>query len=182
METAVNTSEVMYISLNQAAKKWGKSKGTISKMASSGRLQWHPQSNGEKKLLLSELAHHFGPPPSEQDEPVSKLTLVTNNEQSETAGNVNENRVLQAELTAAHEMIEIIKSQLERERELMADQLSRERANADAWRQAAESATEMLKALPPPPRETFSGTTIEHQETPRRLSFIERLTGWVKQA
>lgn len=178
----MNASESMYISLNQAAKRWGKSKGTISKMASSGRLQWHPQANGDKKLLLSELAHHFGPPLSEQPEQVSKPVSVANNEHLATGGNTSENRVLQAELSAAHEMIEIIKGQLERERELMADQLSRERANADAWRRAAESANEMLKALPSPAQEAFNGTTIEHQETPRRLSFIERITGRVRQA
>lgn len=177
LETDMNTPDSMYVSLNQAAKIWGKSKGTISKMASSGKIQWHPQPTGERKLLLSELAHYFGEPPHEQAQPVSKLALVTSREHEETTVNAVEAAKTEAELKAAHDMIEALKGQMTRERELLEREIERERMNADAWRRAAENATEMLKALPSPQKETGQGTIIEHQETPRKLSFFERLTG-----
>jgi hypothetical protein len=177
LETTMNTPESMYVSLNQAAKIWGKSKGTISKMASSGKIQWHTQPGGERKLLLSELAHYFGEPPSEQQVPVSKLALVTSSEQVNTSVNAVESAKTEAELKAARDMIDALKSQMTRERELLEREVERERMNADAWRRAAENATEMLKALPAPFAETGQGTTIEQVETPRKLSFLERLTG-----
>lgn len=180
LETDVNTPDSMYVSLNQAAKIWGKSKGTISKMASSGKLQWHPQPTGERKLLLSELAHYFGEPAREQEQPVSKLALVTGREREETSMNAVDAAKTEAELKAARDMIEALKGQMSRERELLEREVERERINADAWRRAAETATEMLKALPAPTMETPVGTVIEQVETPRKLSFIERLTGRVR--
>ena len=169
METPMNTDDAMYISLNQAAKKWGKSKGTISKMASSGRLQWHDMPNGERKLSLSQLAHQFGPPQSEQEKQVAEQVKGTSSEHSETAGNAIENSRLAAELNAAREKIEMLQSQLQRERQLLEDQLERERRNADAWQHQAEQSQALL-ALPAP-------ANHNEDKPARKASWFQRLTG-----
>lgn len=168
----MNGNDGMYISLNQAAKRWGKSKGTISKMASSGRLQWHDMPNGEKKLSLSQLAHQFGEPPNEQQKQVAEPVESSSSEHLETVGNAIENSRIAAELKAANEKIEMLQGQLQRERQLLEDQLERERRNADAWQRAAEQSQSMLKALPAP-----ANSDSQTQPPAVRASWWQRLKG-----
>lgn len=176
LENTQETPGVMYISLNQAAKLWGKSKGTISKLASSGKLQWHDQPNGERKLFLPELSQRFGPPLSEQQKQVAKQGEVTDRQPPVNTGNAHENSRLEAELTAAREMIETLREQMNRERELLADQVARERQNADAWRTVAQEAQQMMKALPAP---AIVKEQAPEPPAPRKLTWFERLTGKV---
>jgi hypothetical protein len=167
-EPPIETSESMYISLNAAAKKWGKSKGNISTLAKSGKLQWHSQPNGERKLFLPELAAYFGPPPEHRN-PVSEHAVVTMEERVANTRNTPDISRLEAELQAARELLEEVRSRAKREAELLEEQLERERTNADHWRRMAE---ETQKMLPPPAnsnrQEQALVTTNEHPEHQKR--------------
>jgi hypothetical protein len=165
-ENGLETPESLYISLNQAAKLWGKSKGNLSNLAKAGKFQWHDQPNGERKLFLPELATYFGKPPGEHQKPVSKLAVVSSRERQENTGNTS---TLQAELTAAREMIDVLRGQMKREADLLENQLRREQENADRWRRQAEEAQQMLKALPAP-----AGSSTP---TPEKRGLWSRLTG-----
>ena len=171
----MNATDGMYVSLNQAAKIWNKSKGTISKMAKDGRLQWHPQADGTSKLLLSQLAHYFGEPPqeNEREKQVSERVQKSTDEQSETTGNAIEISRLMAELKAAHEKIELIQTERQRERGLLESQLERERKNADGWQHTAEQSQAMLKVLPAPANNDRPSVVASSE----RPGFLARLLG-----
>src|SRR5579884_563511 len=145
-QPAETPSESLYISLNKAAKLWGKSKGNISNLAKAGKFVWREQPNGERKLFLPELAAYFGPVPTEQQNPVSKHAVVAASEQHENAGNTPQISRLETELEALHELLSEVRSRAKRETELLEEQLQRERVNADHWRRMAEDIQKMLPA------------------------------------
>jgi len=182
-ETTEETSP-LYVSLNEAARIWHRNKGNLSKVVkagiAAGTLQWHEQPNGQKLLFLPELATRLGPPPEQQAKPVEKQVSETNGQPQATDGNTIKISRLEVELKAALEMLEVIRTERKREAELLADQLARERQNADAWKRSAEQAQEIIKALPAPANTTPVRTGLKQGETPRKLSFLERLTGRVQ--
>jgi hypothetical protein len=148
----------MYVSLNQAAKLFKKSKSNIHTLIGKGKLQWHQQPNGERKLFLPELANLFGSPPEERTEHAIEHATRPAIEHSKNTENAVLVARLEVELTAARSMIETLQSQQRHEREILQSQVEREKANADNWRRMAEESTQIIKALPRP----------QEQEVPKR--------------
>jgi hypothetical protein len=136
VETGENS---MYVSLSRAAKVWGKHKGTISKHVKEGKLQWHDHPGGTRKLFAPEIAHLYGPPPSNGAQPVDNPKQGTTGQPQGSPGNANEITALQAVVNAKDEVIKVLQSQLEREREV-----------AEQWRKEYGSIKEQMLALPAP--------------------------------
>ena len=135
-ETGANP---MYMSLSQASRIWGKHKGTISKHVKEGKLQWHEQPGGEKKLFAAEVANLYGAPPSNVSQPVDNPTNGTASKPHGNPGNGSDVMALQATLNAKDDLIKVLQSQIDREREI-----------AEQWRREYGSVKDQLLALPAP--------------------------------
>lgn len=85
--------------LGTAAKAVGKSKSTISKAISSGKISAHRLSNGSFEIDPSELHRVYPPNGSETGEVERSATP------KKTGENTNENMILQVKLDAAHQRI-----------------------------------------------------------------------------
>lgn len=105
-----------YLSLGQAAKETGKSKGTISKALSSGRLSYVRKEGNQYQIDPAELFRVF---PQKKQE-------TAQNERLETPVNANGNSVLEKEL-------ELVRERLKEKDEIIADL----RQDRDLWRQQA---------------------------------------------
>ena len=86
--------------LGTAAKAVGKSKATISKAISSGKISAHKLPNGSYEIDPSELHRVYPPTPSQ---PIEGERFETPHS---TVGNANEIRLLQVKLDAANQRIE----------------------------------------------------------------------------
>jgi len=139
----------MYISLSQAAKVWGKHKGTISKHVKEGKLQWHERPGGERKLFAPEIANLYGQPAETVAQPVDNPEQGTTSQPIGNAGNPHEITALQAALQAKDEVIKILQSQIADQR----SQVEREREIAEQWRREYGSMKDQLLALPAPKTE-----------------------------
>lgn len=102
----------IFLTLNQAAKETGRSKSTIFKALSSGKLSYVEKTPAGYKIDPSELFRAFP-----MDGKVN--TMNTESEQSRTVENTLENDFLR------------------RENELLRQQIEREREQADHWRNQA---------------------------------------------
>ena len=105
-----------YLSLGQAAKETGKSKGTISKYLKSGKLSYVKKEGNQYRIDPAELFRVF---PKEKQE-------TAQNERMETTENTNRNSVLEKEV------------------ELLREQLSDVKADRDHWREQAERVSLLL--------------------------------------
>ena len=85
--------------LGTAAKAVGKSKSTISKAISSGKISAHRLPNGSFEIDPSELHRVYPPNGSETGEVERSATP------QKTVENANENMILQVKLDAAHQRI-----------------------------------------------------------------------------
>ena len=85
--------------LGTAAKAVGKSKSTISKAISSGKISAHRLPNGSFEIDPSELHRVYPPNGSETGEVERSATP------NKTGENTNENMILQVKLDAAHQRI-----------------------------------------------------------------------------
>lgn len=102
----------IFLTLNQAAKETGRSKSTIFKALSSGKLSYVEKTTAGYKIDPAELFRVF---------PMDSNTNTENtiNEQSRTTENTLENDFLK------------------RENALLREQIEREREQADHWRKQA---------------------------------------------
>jgi hypothetical protein len=107
----------VYLSLNEAAKQTERSKGTISKALSSGKLSYISKIKGRYQIDPSELFRVF---PPKQNKSGSGVQLET---QGETVNELIELRI----------KVKAIAEQLNREKEISQD-LKEDR---DQWRQQA---------------------------------------------
>ena len=105
-----------YLSLGQAAKETGKSKGTISKYLKSGKLSYLSKEGNQYQIDPAELFRVF---PQEKQE-------TAQNERMETLKNTNGNSALEKEIELLHE-------RLKEKDEIIADI----REDRDQWRQQA---------------------------------------------
>ena len=105
-----------YLSLGQAAKESGRSKGTISKYIKSGKLSYVRKEGNQYRIDPAELFRVF---PKEKQG-------TAQNEQTETHGNPNGNSVLEKEVELLHERL--------KEKSEIIDDL---RDDRDYWRQQA---------------------------------------------
>ncbi|RYD73047.1 MAG: hypothetical protein EOP84_22155 [Verrucomicrobiaceae bacterium] len=134
--------ETLYISLGEAARTWGKHKGTVSKHIKDGKLQWHNQPNGTKKLFAPEVANLYGPIPGNVAETVQKPVEGTDKQPHATPHETGEIKGLEAALTAKEEVIALLRDQLADAK----SQIERERQMADQWRMEYQA----VKMLPAP--------------------------------
>jgi hypothetical protein len=152
-------SDSLYISLSQAAKRWGKSKNTLSVDLAKGKLQW-VEREGKRSLMLGQLVQLYGLPldqrTSKAPEQGTEIGRPKNEEEQ------NEINVLRAVLKVKEEQIALLKDQLEREQE----QIERERLTAERW----HSAYEQVKMLPAPTKENDAQEwRVQAEETAKKL-------------
>ena len=121
----------MYISLSQAAKRWGKSKNTLSVDLSKGKLQW-VDHQGKRMLMMGQLSALYGDLNKRTVSDRPEGTEVVRPETEEKAAEING---LKAVLQAKEEHIALLK-----------DQIERERINAERWHRAYQE----VKMLPAP--------------------------------
>jgi ribosomal protein S15P/S13E len=94
----------MYLTLNQAAKETGKSKGTISRYIKSGKLSFVEKTERGYKLDPSEVFRVF-----------QKVKPQTGNiEQSETPLEHQKNSLLEQQVTFLNEKIALLENHLEK--------------------------------------------------------------------
>ena len=124
-----------YLSLGQAAKETGKSKGTISKYLKSGKLSYVRKEGNQYRIDPAELFRVF---PQEKQEPAQ-------HERMETHENTNRNSMLQKEV------------------ELLREQLTDVKADRDHWREQAERVSLLL---------------TDQREKPSQKSLEQPLTLW----
>lgn len=141
METTV------YLSLNEAAKKTKRSKGTISKALSSGKLSHVSKDENGYKIDPSELFRVF---PIKREE-------TSKSYHSETPENTTENRALKKEI------------------ELLREQLKREQEQSDHWRNQAEKITLLLTNENTLQSKTPS--TLKQQTPKKKKGVFRRLLG-----
>lgn len=139
----------LYMSLGQVARQWRKHKGTVSRHISEGKLQWHDQPDGSRKLFAPEVAKLYGALPQNGIETVSEPVQGTTPQPVSNTQDPGEIKGLRATVEAKDEVIRALqeqladtRAQLERER----DNVERERLNADRWREEFQT----IKMLPAP--------------------------------
>ena len=116
----------MKLTLGEAAKEIGKSKGTLSKALKSGKLSAERNKDGSFAIDPAELFRVF---PKQLETELNEQLETP----SETHGNAFEIGRLQAELEVTR-----------RETELLRETLADLRSDRDAWRQQAERQTILL--------------------------------------
>ena len=141
--------DALYVSLSQAAKTWHMYKGTISRHVKEGKLQWHDQPDGTRKLFAPEVANLYGPPPTGNPETVSESHRQT---ASSTENNA-EIATLRTSLDAKEEVIKLLQQQVAAYR----DQIEREREVAEQWRHEFTSMKDQVLALPAPSKQESKG-------------------------
>jgi hypothetical protein len=140
----------LYISLSQAAKTWHMYKGTVSRHVKEGKLQWHDQPDGTRKLFAPEVANLYGPPPGNASETVSPAAKAIPAPEQSGAADVT---LLKAMLDAKEEMILVLQNQLADQK----TQIERERQIAEQWRNEFTSMKDQVLALPAPKRDESKG-------------------------
>jgi len=144
-------SEHVTFSLGEAAKAVGKSKGTISKAISSGKLSPLSREGGQYQIPASELFRVF-PPTSRENGEIERL---------ETQKETPETLVLRAQLEAAEARIADKETVIVDLRQRL-DQSEQERRDKD--RHLTALLTDQRKPKPDQTRKGFRG-------------FLHRLTG-----
>jgi hypothetical protein len=134
-----------YWSLNKASKELGINKSTLSTDASRGKIQWHSQPDGTRKLFAPELYTFYAERLKTRTERAERVLNVVTRPELER-GEQSNNTDINGALNAKDELVEVLKSQI-----------SDLRHDRDQWRQQAEDATRQLtdaliyiKALPAP--------------------------------
>ncbi|HEY3783458.1 MAG TPA: hypothetical protein VGL56_20435 [Fimbriimonadaceae bacterium] len=140
----------LYISLSQAAKTWHMYKGTVSRHVKEGKLQWHDQPDGSRKLFAPEVANLYGAPPGNSTETVSATSKPAPVTEAPTNADVTH---LKAMLDAKEDMIRVLQSQLADQKA----QIDRERQVAEQWRNEFTSMKDQVLALPAPKRDESKG-------------------------
>ena len=130
------------MTLGEAAKESGRSKGTISKALSSGALSYVEKNDAGYKIDPAELFRVFP----------KKTVETVSNERLETQENTIENRVLKREV------------------ELLREQLTREREQADHWRLQAERVSLLLthQTEKPEPQKAIVPETLPEPKKPQQ--------------
>lgn len=146
MQTTEHASE--YWTLNKASKELGINKSTLSMDASKGKIQWHPQPDGSKKLFVPELLTFYAERLKRRTERAERVLNGGKSPEIEHQEN-SENNGLNTAIEAKNEVVDLLKAQLE--------DVRRDR---DEWRRQAESAAHQLtealtviKSLPAPKSE-----------------------------
>lgn len=149
---------VEYWSLNHASKELGINKSTLSTDASKGKIQWHPQPDGTKKLFAPELYTFYAERLKRRTKRAERVLNVVTSPEVERSEH-SQNNDLYTALEARAEVVELLKAQL--------DETRRDR---DHWREQADKASRQLsdalnviKALPAPERV---------EEPPKRKKFL----------
>jgi hypothetical protein len=140
----------LYISLSQAAKTWHMYKGTVSRHVKEGKLQWHDQPDGSRKLFAPEVANLYVAPPGNAAETVSNSSKAAPAVEEASNSDVT---LLKSMLEAKEEMIKVLQNQLNDQRA----QIERERQVAEQWRSEFTSMKDQVLALPAPKRDESKG-------------------------
>ena len=156
----------IYWSLNEAARHLDMSKGTLSKDATAGRIQWHDQVTGPRKLFAPELYGYYGERLRQRGLKQSNGNTgnsgntskngvaVTTNEQRKTDGNTAlelELAVLKERLRAKDEIIQ-----------LQAEQIGHLR----------DQNTRITGLLPPPATTQPAAAPVETPAPPKKRGFL----------
>lgn len=147
------------LTLNQAAKAAKKSKATLLDAISSGRLSAVKNDLQQWQIDPSELFRVYPANHQENQQETATDRATDRPEPPETA-------VLTEKISHLEQMLQTVKAERERERELLEAQLDREREQADHWRRQA---TALLTHQPEPKPEPAAN--------PASPSLVERLFG-----
>ncbi len=140
----------MPLSLQQAASATGKEKSTISRAIKSGRMSAVITESGTYQIDPAELFRVFPPKPAPDDNTGSMQQNASDKSSGAPGEVASENRELRARVELLGEMMQQLKTDRDRERALLEDQLRREKEQADYWRQQA---TGLLTHQPEPQRQ-----------------------------
>ena len=122
----------MALTLNEAAKACGRSKGTLSKAIKSGQLSAIRCEDGSFAIEPSELFRVFPGP-----------VVIGGGDRLETPGNTHEIDGLKADLEAARKEAAMFREMLDETRADREDL----RKDRDAWRRQAEQQTQLLQDM-----------------------------------
>lgn len=111
----------MKLTLGQAAKAAGRSKGTLSKLLKSGEISAHKDDKGRWQIDPAELSRWMDANPFPND---------TEN-QNATPEESTENGVLQIEIKMLREQVETLSTERDRERGQLVDQIEDLRTRLD---------------------------------------------------
>ena len=125
----------MLLTLNQAAKKSGRSKGTLSKALSNGTLSYVSKNKHGYQIDPSELSRVF------PEKPVK----TGSDDHLKTPKKTSVNSSLESELLFLRETIEMMKIERERERQTLNNIIEDLQKDRDHWREQAQQSTRLLE-------------------------------------
>ena len=127
----MNTETNPRLSLNQVAKVTGRSKGTISKALSDGKLSYLSKTESGYEIDLAEALRVFPPKTPQEQIEQSRGSLNTTEELSHSY-------LMQSEIDLLKSRLETAETERQRERENSLTQIDDLKTQRDQWQKQAE--------------------------------------------